>query len=72
LKQELPILCHARATDAPQYSAPKQNALSQEILCDAILPQYPESTMAISSSFRDETNACQVNVILLLPAQDGP
>ncbi len=37
-----------------------------------ISPLYPESPTAISSSFRNETNARRVSVILFLPAQDGP
>ena len=35
-------------------------------------PLYPEPAMAISSSFRNETNACQASVILPSAAQDGP
>ena len=37
-----------------------------------ISPLYPESATAISSSFRNETNACQASVILFWPAWVGP
>ena len=37
-----------------------------------ISPLYPESATAISSSFRNETNACRASVISLWPAQVGP